>query len=674
MKRSYFINAVLVFALFTLMANAVAFAQNLSISDQSIEGDTRAPFAHLVITPRNLAFGVVKAVTTKSFKVKNSGTMAANITVVPPSTDVPFNVTAGVGTYPIAAKQTQTITVQFAPTGKGRVTQEMAIQCANCNVLADENAIIHLAGNARGAVLTPTPTAVPTVAPTPTPTTPATPTPTPAPTAVPTTPPTATPTAVPTGTPTPTPTAVPTGTPTSTATPTVAPTQTPTPTPTTPPTETPTATPTTPATATPTATATATATQTPTATATPTTAPTPTPTSTPTATATATPTATATATPTATPTPNPNLNTLSFSVNAANNEPPNEGFASISVCVTGTSHCTTVNEMLVDTGSPGLRIFGSQLSSLGLTPNNNGGSEVGECAFFGSGSTWGSISTVDVKMAGEPTITVPIQVIDDINAFAPAPSDCTQGSTLMSSPSEAGFNGLLGVGPIPNDEPDLFTQYYNCSGSNCADISNPPNADVVINPVTAYPLDNNGVVVNLPSVPTGGSAAVTGTLYFGIGTRTNNTPGGSVGVYLEDSDPDDDNFLGISTTYLGTAAGGVFDTGANGLFFNSNSQLQNCVVSSIAVGFYCPTSTTGASVVNASIGSSTSGTVDFNVANAQTLFNSGNAAFNDDAGPFDEAPTYDGFDFGLPFFFGRTVYVGIDGATSSLGTGPYTAY
>ena len=73
---------------------ARALAQEISITDTGVMQDakTRAPFARLVVTPRSLAFGVVKAITTKSFKVKNSGTMTANLTVVPPTTSTPFSV------------------------------------------------------------------------------------------------------------------------------------------------------------------------------------------------------------------------------------------------------------------------------------------------------------------------------------------------------------------------------------------------------------------------------------------------------------------------------------------------------------------------------------------------------------------------------------------------------
>ena len=158
-----------------------------------------------------------------------------------------------------------------------------------------------------------------------------------------------------------------------------------------------------------------------------------------------TPTTTTTPTPTATPSPAAGANALPFSVTVGPLEDTNMPLATITVCATGTSHCATVNDVLIDTGSFGLRVFGSQLTGLGIAPNTNGGSEIGECAFFGSGSTWGGISTVDVQIAGEPTITIPIQVMDDINAFAPAPNDCTM---------EANWNRRL-------KKPDLM----DCSGS-----------------------------------------------------------------------------------------------------------------------------------------------------------------------------------------------------------------
>jgi hypothetical protein len=329
--------------------------------------------------------------------------------------------------------------------------------------------------------------------------------------------------------------------------------------------------------------------------------------------------------------------------------------------------------VVLDTGSPGLRVFGSQLEGLGITPNTTaGGTEkIGECAFFGSGSTWGAVSTVDVKIAGEPTITIPIQVIDDIGAFEKPPDTCTMGSTLLSSPSEAGFNGLLGVGQVPNDEPNLFTNYFACLGEDCMPYSNPATADIVLNPVSSFPVDNNGVVMYLPPIPDGGAATVNGTLYFGIGTESNNQPG-AVQVYDQDSDPGDDTFLTINSSLGGVSSTSFFDSGSNGIFFDST--IQSCPDSGASSGFYCPASSTPESATNTGFSGTPSGTVNFSIDNAQTLFNSGNVAFDNVGGSLDGGTTFDGFDWGLPFFFGRTVYLGIDGVSSPLGTGPYTAY
>ena len=237
----------------------------------------------------------------------------------------------------------------------------------------------------------------------------------------------------------------------------------------------------------------------------------------------------------------------------------------------------------------------------------------------------------------------------------------------MSSPDEAGLNGLLGIGQVASDV--IFTDYFDCSGQNCALLNNPPDADLVPNPVAALPTDNNGVVVSLPSIGAGGQQTTDGTLYFGIGTRDNNKPG-AVKTYLANNDSNSENYLNIDTTYKGVTAGGFFDTGSNGFFFNDSS-IEECSDSS---GFYCPSRTLSESATNKGASGSVSGVVNFSIVNADTLFNSNDPAFDDLGGTFDGGSTYDGFDWGLPFFFGRTVYVGLDGKSSSLGAGPYTAY
>ena len=543
--RTLFNWAIFVLIIGTLTIATGALAQRAA--DSPDIDKARAPIAHLSVTSKSIAFGVVKRVTTKSIKIKNTGTVDANVIVAAPA--APFSITDGAGTYSLTPGQVQSVSVQFAPSAAGKVEQPMAIQCTNCNTAVDDDIVIHLSGNARAPIAVPTPTAIsPTVAPTPSPV--------------------------------------------------------------------------------------------------------------------ATPTAAPTVTPTATPTPS-TANALPLAVTAGPfGDGFNEPFAAVTICATGTSNCTTVNDVLIDTGSFGLRIFGSQLSGLGITPNPNGGSELGECAFFGSGSTWGSVSTVDVKIAGEPTMTIPIQVIDDIDAFAPAPRDCTQGTQLLSSPSEVNFNGLLGIGQVSNDV--IFTDYFDCAGEDCSPLGSPPTTDIVVNPVASFPVDNNGVVVSLSSVPTNGQESAEGTLYFGIGTEANNQPG-TVQTYLQNSNTASADYLDINTIYKGQTAGGFFDTGSDGYFFNDNS-ISQCD------GWYCPLSTLSESATNESVGSSVSGSVSFEVGNANSLLNTDDTAFPDLAGTLDGGETYDGFDWGLPFFFGRTVYLGMVGSSSSLGVGPYTAY
>ena len=67
-----------------------------------------------------------------------------------------------------------------------------------------------------------------------------------------------------------------------------------------------------------------------------------------------------------------------------------------------------------------------------------------------------------------------------------------------------------------------------------------------------------------------------------------------------------------------------------------------------------------------------SGTVNFSVANADNLFNNNpsDTVLGQLAGPNSLA----GFDWGLPFFYGRNVFTAIEGQSTPGGVGPYWAY
>ena len=149
---------------------------------------------------------------------------------------------------------------------------------------------------------------------------------------------------------------------------------------------------------------------------------------------------------------------------------------------------------------------------------------------------------------------------------------------------------------------------------------------------------------------------------FGIDTQSNNAIG-SATVYAADSRG---NF---TTTYKGSALTSSFlDSGSNGLFF-PDSTIPLCFGSR---GFYCPASTLSLSAVNTSANGAASGTVNFTVENLLALAGTVRAASV--GGSIGRNPHLRFFDWGMPFFFGRTVFVAFDGANTLHGTGPYWAY
>jgi hypothetical protein len=198
---------------------------------------------------------------------------------------------------------------------------------------------------------------------------------------------------------------------------------------------------------------------------------------------------------------------------------------------------------------------------------------------------------------------------------------------------------------------------FLCLGLSVAVLA---TAQQVQNPVALLPLDNNGVIVQLPSIPLSGSPSVNGSLILGIGTQSNNQPSGVTAFPANQS-------AEFTVTFNGTSYRSSFiDSGSNGLFFPSASQVPNCHTFS---DWFCPSSTVSLSATNTGASGSPSGSVSFQMGNFESLINSINNVFPDIGGTFSS-----GFDWGLPFFFGRNVFVGLEGTGSSLGTGPYWAY
>ena len=128
----------------------------------------------------------------------------------------------------------------------------------------------------------------------------------------------------------------------------------------------------------------------------------------------------------------------------------NKPCVSVTVCTPGsTTACQTINDILLDTGSSGLRIFKQALTNpnVALTPVTSGTGLLAECAQFADGSSdWGPVQRADVRLGNEPAVQVSIQVIDA--AFGTVPPGCGIPDT---SPAAAGFNGILGVGLFSQD-------------------------------------------------------------------------------------------------------------------------------------------------------------------------------------------------------------------------------
>jgi hypothetical protein len=341
-------------------------------------------------------------------------------------------------------------------------------------------------------------------------------------------------------------------------------------------------------------------------------------------------------------------------------------FVSVTVCRPGTTACQTIDHVMVDTGSYGLRLIAPLDSALALPGvRTAAGATVAECGQFVSGYTWGSVLQADVKLAGEVAPSQSIQVIGDTSGgIGAAPSSCSSVGANLSTASALGANGVLGVGLFKQDcgaacaSTAVSAAYYACSNGSCVPTAL-PLAQQVSNPVAAFALDNNGVSISFPAVGTGGTGTLTGTLTFGIGTQANNGLGGATRYAANSSGH-------FRTVYKGTTLTASFiDSGSNGLYFN-DSTLPKCSLSS---DFYCPPTPVSLSAIVSAYDGSASATIPFTIESVDDLPNSAVTGWI--GGPSGTSKnSANSFDWGMPFFFGRRVYVGLESDTA----GPYWAF
>lgn len=348
-------------------------------------------------------------------------------------------------------------------------------------------------------------------------------------------------------------------------------------------------------------------------------------------------------------------------------------YTNVTICTPGTSVCQTIDHVLLDTGSSGLRLLSSVLSpTLNLPAQNSAaGTPLVSCAQFIDGSfTWGPVVRADVLLGSNLASNLPVQIVADPSVRALS-ANCASGEE-QATPQALGANGILGVGLTREDCGTGCTTlssngyYFRCTAADCKAVvaTTATLAQQLQNPIFSFATDNNGLLIDLPAANPLGAPSLNGTMYLGLGTKTNNQVSGTRVFFT--------NSTGIFSTTLDgrTYTRSFIDTGSNGVYFDS-ATLARCSAANVSSDFYCPASTQDLlATLTATNGTFSSNA--FSVGNAQSLFvNRANAVQPMLAGVVGSTRT---FDWGLPFFFGKRVGFAFVGQTATQGTGPFFVY
>ena len=384
-----------------------------------------------------------------------------------------------------------------------------------------------------------------------------------------------------------------------------------------------------------------------------------------------------------------NTNAVAMEVNAGPaGGQANIPYVTVTICAPGsTTNCVAIPNVEVDTGSYGVRIIASVLANASstvynaLTPETvtNSGitGNLFECTMFADGFSWGSMATADVVIGTERAAGQSVELMGDETDNIP--SNCANTGSEEDTVALFGANGIIGVGPFVTDCDGCSGNpanagngfYWSCpaGGGTCTGTEVASTSQEASNPVASFTTDNQGVILELPAIPDAGAATAAGTLVFGIGTQSNNALG-SVTVFGTDDEAD------FNINYKNQLYSEAFmDSGSNIYFFNDSS-ITECTSGSgsTETAVYCPSSELTETALVEGASGNPQASVTFFVTNAETA-NGAFTAFDNVAAPFTPTETTTSqFDLGLPFFYGRNVFIAIAGQNTSGGTGPYVAF
>ncbi|TGP42503.1 DUF3443 family protein [bacterium M00.F.Ca.ET.228.01.1.1] len=340
----------------------------------------------------------------------------------------------------------------------------------------------------------------------------------------------------------------------------------------------------------------------------------------------------------------------------------NRALVSVTVCVPGTSLCETVDNVMVDTGSVGLRLQRSALKHPERFAAMAGpdAHALAECYRFVSSAAWGIVTRVDLRLAAIQASSIPIQIVDESNASYgdhPRPDTCLKSSKPTS-------NGTLGIAAVSlNDCKDpcfisLKTpRYYQCTVDGCTPVARAVAANFrVVHPIAALPWDNNGYVLDVQPVPESGATAARRTLTLGIGTQQNNVLDVTNVVDLAPNGT-------FTTVWNGQSyPASYFDTGTEEYYFaTAPVGAQECG------SHWCATPEAEFSATLK--GQTTDATAKLRVGDSATLVRSGKGAFRNVAivAHRDSRAVV----WGMPFFIGRKVFVKLNDGSGGSGNAYY---